>query len=172
MTAGQRGTHDAAMDLYPWIVVGHVFLVIVAFGAHGYSAFAMLGVKRETDRERTAVLLSVSSTALLVAGIGLLIAVVLGIVAAAMRGWFGMAWPWASIAIVVAVWIAMTPLAAGPMSAIRRVLGLPIRGKVEGVPGTDEELAAARERVRPGLVAGVGLGALLVLVWLMEVKPF
>jgi hypothetical protein len=83
-----------------------------------------------------------------------------------------MAWPWASIAIVVAVWIAMTPLAAGPMSAVRRVLGLPIRGKVEGEPGTDEELAAARERVRPGLVAGVGLGALLVLVWLMEVKPF
>jgi hypothetical protein len=62
------------MDIYPWIVVGHVFLVIVAFGAHGYSAFAMLGVKRETDRERTAVLLSLSSTALLVAGIGLLIA--------------------------------------------------------------------------------------------------
>ena len=148
MTAGHGGAHGRPMDLYPWIVVAHVFLVIVAFGAHGYSAFAMLGVRRETGRERTAVLLELSSQALLVAGIALLLAVVLGIVAAAMHGWFGMLWPWASIGIVVAVWLAMTPLAATPMSRCRQVLGLPIRGKVEGEPGTDAALAAARDQWR------------------------
>lgn len=33
------------MDLYPWIVIGHVVAVIVSFGAHGVSAFAMFRVK-------------------------------------------------------------------------------------------------------------------------------
>jgi hypothetical protein len=160
------------MDLYPWIVIAHVFLVIVAFGAHGYSAFAMFGVKRETERPRLAALLELSSSALLVAGIALLVSVVLGIVAAAMHGYFGRLWPWASIVIVVVIWLAMTPLAAGPMSAVRRVLGVPIRGKIEGEVGTDAELIAARARLRPELVATVGLAGILVLTWLMEMKPF
>lgn len=160
------------MDLYPWVVVAHVTFVIVAFGAHGYSAIAMLGVKRESDRDRLSALLGLSSTALVIAGIALLIAVVLGIVAAAMQGYFGRLWPWVSIIVVVVVWVAMTPLAAGPMSGVRAVIGLPIRGKVVGPPGTDEELAAARARVRPEPVALVGIGAIAVLVWLMELKPF
>ena len=160
------------MDFYPWIVIAHVFLVIVAFGAHGFSAFAMFGVKRESERERLSVLLAQSSTALVVAGIALLVAVILGIVAAALHGHFGRLWPWVSIVVVVVVWLAMTPLAAGPMSRVRAILGLPIRGKVEGPPGTDEELTAARARLRPELVAGVGLLGILLLVWLMELKPF
>ncbi len=160
------------MDLYPWIVVAHVFLVIVAFGAHGFSAFAMFGVKRETERPRIAVLLEQSSTALAVAGIALLLAVLLGIVAAVMHGWFGQLWPWASIIVVVVLWFAMTPLAAGPMSRIRTILGLPIRGKVADPTGTDEDLVAARAALRPELVAAVGLAGILVLTWFMEVKPF
>jgi hypothetical protein len=160
------------MDAYPWIVVAHVVFVIVAFGAHGYSAIAMLGVKRESERARLSALLGLSSTALVVAGITLLVAVILGIVAAAMGGHFGRLWPWVSIVVVVAVWVAMTPLAAGPMSGVRAVLGLPIRGKIIGPPGTDAELAAAQARIHPEGVAVVGLGAIAVLVWLMELKPF
>lgn len=160
------------MDLYPWVVVAHVTFVIVAFGAHGYSAIAMLGVKRESDRDRLSALLGLSSTALVIAGIALLIAVVLGIVAAAMHGYFGRLWPWASIIVVVVVWVAMTPLASGPMIRVREVVGLPIRGKIVGPPGTDEELVAAQARVRPEPVALVGIGAIAVLVWLMELKPF
>jgi len=160
------------MDLYPWIVVAHVFLVIVSFGAHGFSAVAMFGVKRETERTRIAVLLEQSSWALGLAGVTLLLVVVTGIVAALMHGWFGQVWPWASIAVVILVWIAMTPMAAGPMSRVRAALGLPIRGKVADPPGTDEELAAAQASIRPGPVAVVGLGGILILTWLMELKPF
>lgn len=164
------------MDLYPWIVIGHVLAVIVSFGAHGVSAFAMFQVKRETDRARVAAVLDLSTSSLLVAGIGLLLAVVLGIVAAAMHGFFGQLWPWVSIVVVVVVWIAMTPMAANPMGEVRKVLGLPVRQDKKGdpprVPGTDDALAIAQARLRPELVAAVGLIALAVLVWLMEVKPF
>ena len=164
------------MDLYPWVVVFHVFFVIAAFGAHGVSAFTMFRVKKETDRVRAAAVLDLSTTALLAAGIGLLVAVILGIVAAAMGGHFGRLWPWAAIVIVVVVWFAMTPIAANPLGEVRKTLGLPVRQDKKGDPprnpGTDAAFEAARARLRPHLVAAIGLVAILILVWLMELKPF
>ena len=164
------------MDLYPWIVVGHVALVILAFGAHGVSAFAMFGAKREPDRTRLAATLDLSERALPVAGIGLILAVILGVIAAAMHGYFGMLWPWVSIVLAVVVWLAMTPMAALPMGAVRKALGMRVRGDKPGdpprQPSTDEELAAAQARLQPHAVAALGIGAIVILVWLMEVKPF
>ena len=163
------------MEFYPWVVLGHIVFVIVSFGAHGVSAFAMFRVKTEPDRVRAAAVLDLSTFALAAAGIGLLVAVVLGIVAAAMAGYFGRLWPWASIAVVGVTWLAMTPLAEHPMSDVRRQLGLPTRNDKKGVElqaGTDEALAAARGRLRPEFVAAIGILAIVVLVWLMEMKPF
>ena len=163
------------MDLYPWVVIGHVVFVILAFGAHGVSAFTMFRVKAEPDRTRAAAVLDLSTVALVAAGIGLLVAVLLGIVAAAMAGYFGRLWPWASIVIVVLIWLAMTPMAATPMAEVRRQLGQPTRMDKKGdtpQPGTDEAFAAARARLRPELVAGTGVLAIVILVWLMEMKPF
>jgi len=163
------------MEFYPWVVVGHVILVILAFGAHGVSAFAMFRVKQETDRQRMIGVLDLSQVALIGAGIALLIAVVLGIVAALMGGHFARLWTWASIVIVVLVWIAMTPMAANPMNRVRQALGQPSRldGKAPPPPpATDAELAAAQAKLRPELVAAIGIGAIVLLVWLMELKPF
>lgn len=163
------------MELYPWVVVAHVFFVIVSFGAHGVSAFAMFQAKSETDRGRLAAMLDLSKESLLVAGIGLGLAVVLGIVAAVMGGHFGRLWPWASIVVVVVVWLAMTPMAGHRMTAVRTALGMPGNDKKGGPtlqPAGDAELAAARADLKPELVAAIGLVAIAVLVWLMELKPF
>jgi hypothetical protein len=163
------------MDLYPWVVVGHVILVILAFGAHGVSAFAMFDVKRATDRQRMIGVLDLSAVALIGAGIALALGILLGILAAIMGGHFSRLWPWTAIGIVVVVWIAMTPLAANPMSRVRRALGQPSRldGKAPPPPpASDAELAAAQAGLRPELVAVVGVGAIVILVWLMEIKPF
>ena len=164
------------MELYPWVVVGHVFFVILAFMAHGTSAFAMFRAKRESDRARLGAVLDLSSTSLGVAGVGLLFAVVLGIIAALMGGHFGRLWPWAAIGVVVVVTLSMTPMASTPMSGVKRALGMPTRDDKKGdpprQPGTDAELAAAQARLRPEVVASIGIVALALLVWLMEMKPF
>jgi len=163
------------MELYPWVVVGHVILVILAFGAHGVSAFAMFDVKRATDRQRMIGVLDLSTIALVAAGIALALGILLGILAAIMGGHFSRLWPWTAIVIVVLVWIAMTPLAANPMSRVRRALGQPSRldGKAPPPPpASDGELAAAQAGLRPELVAAIGGGAIVLLVWLMEIKPF
>lgn len=164
------------MDLYPWVVIAHVFFVIVAFGAHGTSAFAMYRARREHDRTRLAAVLDLSGLSLGVAGIGLILAVLLGIAAAIIGGHFGRAWPWAAIVVVVVVFGAMTPIGANPMSRLRQVLGMPSRADKKGEPppgpGTDDTVRAAQAALRPELLTVIGLVGLVVLVWLMEVKPF
>ena len=62
------------------------------------------------------------------------------------------------------------------MTGVRRALGLPSRldkkGEAPPPPATDAELAAAQAKLRPEAVAGLGIVAIVVLVWLMEAKPF
>lgn len=161
------------MEIYPWIVIGHVFFVVVAFAAHGVSAFSSFGIKRSSDRAELRTLLDLSETSPVAAGIGLLIVVVLGIWAAIIGGHFSRAWPWVAIGVLVVVTVAMTPLAANPMRAMRAALGM---GKEKSgappTPGTDAELAAAQAKLRPEATTAVGVLELLILVWLMEAKPF
>ena len=164
------------MDLYGWVVFGHVVAVILGLGAHGASAFAMFRVRRETDRSRMAAILEVSSSSLMVASIGLLVAIVLGIVAAVMGGHFSKFWPWAAIIVLVVVIGLMTPLAGIPMSNLRRALGMAVQGDKKGdpprMPASDDAIAAALAKIRPELPAGIGVAGVAVLTWLMEAKPF
>jgi uncharacterized membrane protein len=163
------------VEIYPWVVIAHVVAVIVAFGAHGVSAFAMFRVRRERNRVRLAAILDLSASALGIATIGLLIALILGVVATLMGGFAGQGWPWISVGILVIVGIAMTPMAVGPMGEVRRALGMPTRRYKAGdrprMPAPDPELTAAQARLRPELVTSFGVVAIVVLVWLMEAKP-
>lgn len=163
------------MDLYPWIVIAHVFFVVVSLGGHGVSAFAMFQVKRETDRTRIAAILDLSGATLAASVYGLLLAVVLGIVAAIMGGHFGRLWPWVAIAVVVVVTALMTFLGTKPMTAVRTAIGLPHpyeKDKPPPPPGSDVDLAAAQAKLRPVELMASGVGAIAFLVWLMEGKPF
>jgi hypothetical protein len=161
------------MDLYPWIVIAHVFFVIIAFGAHGASAFVVFRIRPASDRAELRTLLDLSQSSLAVAGVALLLAVALGIWAAIMGGHFSRAWPWVAIGVLVVVVISMTPLAAGPMREMRAALG--IGSDKSGAPlvvGSDADIAAAKAKLRPELTMVVGIVGLAVLVWLMELKPF
>jgi hypothetical protein len=161
------------MDLYPWIVIAHVFFVIVAFFAHGASAFAIFRVRAATDPTELRTLLDLSGTSLIAAGVTLLVAILLGIWAAIMGGHFSRSWPWVSIGVLVVVVIAMTPLAAGPMRELRAGLGMGNdKAGVPLVPGSDDQIAAAKAKLQPELTTIVGIVGLALLVWLMEGKPF
>lgn len=161
------------MDLYPWIVIAHVFFVIVAFFAHGASAFAIFRVRSATDRTELRTLLDLSATSLITAGITLLAAILLGIWAAIMGDHFSRSWPWVSIGVLVVVVLAMTPLAANPMRELRAALGIGNdKSGAPLVPGSDAQIAAAKARMQPELTMFVGIVGLALLVWLMEGKPF
>jgi F0F1-type ATP synthase assembly protein I len=164
------------VDLYPWIVIGHVVAVILAFAAHGVAAFAMFRVRRERDRTRLAAILELSSASFVAAMVALLAAILLGIVAAVVGGHFAKFWPWASIIVLVLSIGSMTPLAAIPMNRVRMALGMAVQGDKRDapprVPGTDAELASALAGIRPELPTVIGVAAIAILVWLMRAKPF
>lgn len=95
-----------------------------------------------------------------------------------MGGHFNRLWPWVSIVVVVVVAGSMTPHASTPMFAVRRALGqgIPADKKTDRTPepASDADLAAARARLRPTavIVIVIGVVGMVVLVWLMELKPF
>jgi hypothetical protein len=164
------------VDLYDWVVFGHVIAAILGLGAHGVSAFVMFRVRSENDRSRLAAILDLSSGTLAAMGILLIVAIVLGIVAAIMGGHFSKFWPWASIIVIVVVGGTMTPLAGTPLTRVRKALGMKVYGDKPAdpprVPGSDEELALALAGVRPAIPTAMGIGAIVILVWLMHAKPF
>ena len=164
------------MDLYGWVVFGHIVTVILAFAAHGVSAWVMFRVRVERDRMRLSAILDLSSSALTAAGVLLLITVVLGIAAAIMGGHFAKFWPWAAIIVLVVAFGSMTPLAAIPMNKLRAVLAVAkpgdVSGRQVGESGTDEELAAALAAIRPEIPAVFGVAGIVILAWLMRTKPF
>lgn len=164
------------MDLYGWVVFGHIIAVILAFAAHGVSAFVIFRLRTERDRGRLAAILELSSQSLTIAGILLLVAVVLGIAAAIMGGHFAKFWPWAAIVVLVVVFGSMTPLAAVPMNKVRAVLAVGVPGDLTGASagpgGSDEELSAALARIRPEITAVIGVAGIVILAWLMRAKPF
>ena len=167
------------MDLYPWIVFAHVTGVLLFFIAHGTSMAVAFRLKRERDPARVRALLDLSSWTL---GVWPLVALVVGLVAGIAAGiaggWFGQAWIWISLVLLVLISGAMTPMGAGRLNAVRAAAGTRAidpfsRRPPEPPPGEDVaalEQALAAWDPRPGAL--MGFGGFVIILWLMFFKPF
>jgi len=167
-------------DLAPFhreFVFLHVLGVFLFLFAHGISAGVIFWVRRERDRAALRSLLGLSYKAVLVMSVGGLLLLASGILAGFSGNYWttGRLWLWASLAIFVVVFLLMTPLARMPLDRIRKALDEPTSAPptpgsaVDVAPASLEEAVAA---TRPMLVAALGLGAVVVLTWLMMYKPF
>lgn len=167
------------MDIYPWIVFTHVVAILLFFIAHGTSMAVGFRLKRERDPQRIAALLDLSSWSLgVVPSIAFLVGVVAGIAAGIMRGWFGQAWIWIALVLLVAATAYMTPMVATRLNVIRSAAGTRAmnpfsRKPAEPPPAHDPaELARLIEAWNPAPPAVIGFGAFVVILWLMFFKPF
>ncbi|HUG48134.1 MAG TPA: DUF2269 family protein [Candidatus Limnocylindria bacterium] len=160
------------------IVFLHVIGVFLFLLAHGVSAGVMFWLRREREPAVLRSLLGLSYKAVLAMAVGALLLFVTGILAGfSGDSWTdGRLWLWVSLAVFVAVFLLMTPLARMPLDRIRKALDEPtsepptLGSAVE--PGASASLEAAITATRPMLVAGLGVGAVIVLTWLMMYKPF
>lgn len=162
------------MDLYPWIVFIHASAVLLFFIAHGTSMAVAFRVKRERDPERLRALLDLSRATLgpLVGSLAL-IGLVAGIAAGFMGDWWGELWIWISLVLLVGVAIAMTPMVSMRLNAIRAAAGQPNPRAPGVVPNEDlDQLRRLQDAWNPMPIAIVGLGAFLLILYLMIVKPF
>jgi hypothetical protein len=165
--------------LYPWVVYVHV---AAAFGfvlAHGVAVFAAFRIRGERDRARIAAMLDLSTASHGLMYGSLVVLVVAGLTAGAMGGSLGRLWIWTSLGVLLGVAVAMGRIATRHYLRIRQLVGASISprqartltqsAKSESV---EEELAARLRSRHPELLAVIGGGGLLVVIWLMLAKPF
>ncbi len=111
-----------------------------------------------------------------VAGIGLLVLLISGIVAGIVLQSFGRWWIWISLALFLVIGILMTPIGGAYLRALRIAIGQRPRnakpGDADPVPVSDGELAALQASRRPELLLWVGAGGFVVILYLMMFKPF
>ncbi|CAN5862810.1 hypothetical protein BH24CHL6_BH24CHL6_09250 [soil metagenome] len=167
-------------DLGPFhreFVFIHILGVFAFLLAHGVSAGAMFRLRSEREPAALRALLGLSQASLMVMFVGAVLLFVSGIVAGFSGNYWtaGGLWLWASLIVFIAVFLLMTPLARMPLDRVRKALdeltsGPPTPGSaVEPAPASLEVAVGA---LRPMLVASLGVGAVVVLTWLMMYKPF
>jgi hypothetical protein len=145
------------MDLSPylgWIVFVHVVGVFLFVAGHGVSIAVAYRIRPERDPARLLAYLDLSAWSLNLAGIGLLVLLVAGILAGIVAGDFGRLWLWASIVLFVVIGGLMTPLGGIPLSKIRYALGQRTRGMKatdpDPAPAPMAEVLPMLDALRPG----------------------
>jgi uncharacterized membrane protein len=91
-----------------------------------------------------------------------------GIGAGVQGRWFDQGWIWVSLGLLVGVGILMFPMARGHFRRIRMVLEL----MDSGTAVSRDDFARVLDSGNPLLTAGTGSVALLLIVYLMVLKPF
>ncbi len=152
------------MDLQPWLVFLHVAGAFGFVFAHGASAFVALAIRRETDAARVAAMLRISQASLMVMYPSLLLLIVAGVAAGFVGELWGALWLWVAIGLLIVELMAMYAMASPYYVNLRRAVGDP-----EVTPG---QLAEMTSSARPLVLTWVGVIGLLLIVWLMVVKPF
>jgi len=155
--------------VYQWMVFWHIAGVFAFLIAHGVSVGVAFRVRGERDPQRIMALLELSawSTGLMYGGILLLLAG--GVIAGFMGNWWGSGWIWVSLGTLIAVMVAMYGVATGYYKRLRLIVG----AMAEGSQAVSEpRLAELLEGPRPWVLALIGFGGILFILYLMLFKPF
>jgi hypothetical protein len=166
-------------DLRSWVIFLHVLGVLGFVLFHGASAAVSFKLRGESEIPRIRALLDLSSATLGAMYAFFVLFLVAGIAAGFMGGWWtsGRLWIWASVALLIAIVVAMY---AGPTryyASLRSAAGIPgnderRKGTPAPEPRSPAEIAALLASPMPIVAAVVGFGGLALILWLMLFKPF
>jgi hypothetical protein len=164
------------MEIYPWVVLLHIIGAFTFALSHGVAVWMAVQLPKERDRNRIAALLDLSAASLNGLYIGLVLLLVGGIWAGILGGWFGRLWIWLALVLVIGIAVVMYIVATPYFGGLRAAVGIKSQyGKKdapEPVPQSDAEVAAMAARSPQAILSGVGLGGLVIILWLMVLKPF
>lgn len=159
--------------LYQWMVFLHIAGVFAFLVAHGVSVGVAFRVRRERDPRRIMALLDLSSWSVSLMYLGLVLLLGGGVTAGFSPGipgsWWGDGWIWVSLGTLLLVMIAMYAVAATYYRRLRLIVGAMADGS-QAVG--DERLADLLEGPRPWVLAVIGFGGVLFILYLMLFKPF
>jgi hypothetical protein len=167
------------MDLtpyLPWIKFTHVAAAFAFAAGHGVTMYVAFALRREKDRARMAALLDLSGWSLGTAGVAVLVVLIAGILDGIVAGSWDRLWIWASLVLLIAIGIAMTPIGGAWFNKLRVALGQRTRSLKDSdpdpVPVSDAELAALQASNVPTVLLAIGGGGFVVILYLMMFKPF
>lgn len=166
-----------AASAYSWWVLLHIVGAFGFFMAHGVSVAISLKLRGERDVERVRALLDLSSASLGALYVSLLLLLTGGIVAAFLGHLWGQGWIWTSLGLLIGLIVAMYALASPYYKRVREAAGVQTydqrkKGIDPGPPAPPDELASILASSRVLVIAAIGFAGLLVILWLMVLKPF
>jgi hypothetical protein len=153
--------------VYVWFVLLHLVGLVIFLAMHGVSMAVSFWVRGQAERTTIVSLLMLSSRAVQISYLGLLLLGIGGLGAAANVGWLTVSWVVASYVVLAIVVVAMYIVAAPYYYGLRGA----IEGEKGAQPIDDVQLRARLVSRRPEAIAVIGAIGLLVLVWLMVMKP-
>lgn len=153
--------------MYEWFVFTHLFGLVLFVFAHGASAFAAYQIRSLRDPMAIGGYLTLSQQAVRTAYIGLVVLLIGGAGAATVGGFWPKPWAWGSVIVLVIVLGVMYAVGSRYYMNLRTLLGAS-EGKS---PISPEDLAAYLKSPVPDILSGTGGLGLLVLVFLMVMKP-
>jgi hypothetical protein len=164
-----------AQGVHDWLVFLHVSSVAGFLLAHGASAAMGLRLRSETSTDAIRSLTDLSSRSSPVMYIFLLLIVITGVLLGFQGSFWGHGWIWVAIAVLL-VTIGVMNVLGVRYNAIRIAVGLPARfgqrAPAQASAAPPDELRRDVVGAPRDLITGIGVVALLLLFWLMIVKPF
>ena len=163
-------------NTYSLLVFFHILGTFGFMLAHGVSSMVALRLRSERNIERIRALLDLSSASMGLMYGSLLLILGTGIWAGFRGNWWRMGWIWAGLGLLIFITIAMFVLASPYYNGVRKAAGMHYYGLKKGQqpdpPVGEDQMAALLSSSRPYLIAAVGLGAIITILYLMVMKPF
>jgi hypothetical protein len=154
--------------MHLWIVYGHILGALAFMLAHGVSAVVVIQLRSERDPATVRLLLGLSKMTLPTMYLSLLLLIVAGVWAGIDMGAFngGQMWLWTAVGLLVVVFIVMFAMVSPTFYRTRDLLG-------DGsAPVDPTELDRRLSSSRPLVGVVLALIGILVILWLMVLKPF
>lgn len=156
-------------EFYPWFVLLHLIGLVIFAVCHGASIFMAYQVRGQRDPATVAAILGIGGRSIGPMYIGILLLAVGGLGAAAGGDLWTEPWVIASIIVFIVVLVVMWAIASPYYMGLRKSLEVV---DADGRPTIDPDtLATQLSSRRLDALAAVGFGGLLILVWLMVIKP-
>jgi len=162
--------------LIRWLIFLHVLSALTFYMAHGTSVAMAFKIRKETDFIRIRAMLDLSWSTMILMGVSFLIMGLTGIIMPFMIHIWNQKWVWASIVLMLFVFIYMAVFNETSYKQLRRLVGLPyMKGGKElpaEPPSSPEEVAALLKKTSVTGLVVIGYVIPAIVLWLMVFKPF
>lgn len=160
----------------PWLIFLHTLSAITFFLAHGTSMAMAFQIRKETDFTRIRALLDLSFSTIILAFSAFLVMGLTGLIMPFILKIWNKGWIWASIVLMLIVFLQMVFMNEKRYKHLRRMVGLPymIRGDrfPAEEPASQAEVEAYIKKLQVTDLVVVGYVIPMIVLWLMVFKPF